>query len=117
MRISRTRVGLALLLVGSPCSAFLAVAQEVHLSPEEQLDAIDAALIATAKLSIDLASYALTDPIVITALNDAERRGVVVRIVLDPRQHQDFVALGDLSDNVRIKHGGPFMHLKAKAPK
>ena len=90
-----------------------ALAQEVHYSPEERLDAIDAALIGTAKNSIDLASYALTDSIVIDALNDAERRGVAIRIVLDPRERHDFVKLGDLSDNVRIKRGGPFMHLKA----
>lgn len=49
-----------------------ALAQEVHFSPEERLDAMDAALIATARSSIDLASYALTDPIVLDALN---RRG------------------------------------------
>ena len=33
------------------------------------------------------------------ALNDAERRGVVIRVVLDPREHHDFVRLGDLADN------------------
>jgi phosphatidylserine/phosphatidylglycerophosphate/cardiolipin synthase-like enzyme len=93
--------------------SFWAMAQEVHYSPEERLDAIDAELIGMAKNSIDLASYALTDPIVIDALNDAEHRGVAVRIVLDPRERHDFVKLGDLSDNVRIKRGGPFMHLKA----
>ena len=66
-----------------------ALAQEIHFSPEERLDAIDAALIATARSSIDLASYALTDPIVLDALNAAERRGVVIRVVLDPREHHD----------------------------
>lgn len=95
--------------------ASFAVAQEVHYSPEERLDAIDAQLIATARSSIDLASYALTDPVVIDALNDAEHRGVAVRIVLDPRERHAFVKLGDLSDNVRIKRGGPYMHLKAYA--
>jgi len=90
-----------------------AIAEEVHFSPEERLDAIDAALIATAKNSIDLASYALTDPVGLDALNDAQRRGVVIRIVLDPRERHDLVKLGDLSDTVRIKRGGPFMHLKA----
>ena len=55
--------------------------------------------IATARSSIDLASYALTDPIVLDALNAAERRGVVIRVVLDPREHHDFVRLGDLADN------------------
>ncbi len=106
--------------IGAAFLAMLAVSssamtQEVHYSPEERLDAIDAALIATAKRSIDLASYALTDPVVLDALNDAERRGVVIRIVLDPPERHDFVKLGDLSDNVRIKRGGPFMHLKAYA--
>lgn len=38
---------------------------EVHYSPEERLDQIDAALIATARTTIDLASYSLTDPIFI----------------------------------------------------
>jgi phosphatidylserine/phosphatidylglycerophosphate/cardiolipin synthase-like enzyme len=85
---------------------------ELHYSPEERLDRIDAALIATAKSAIDLASYSLTDPIVIDALNDAQRRGVRIRIVLDPRERHDFVRLGDLADTVRIKRGGPFMHLK-----
>jgi len=32
-----------------------------------------------------------------------EHRGVVIRIVLDPRERHDFVKLDDLSDNVRIK--------------
>ena len=58
-----------LLLISS-----LALAQEIHYSPEERLDAIDAALIATARSSIDLASYALTDSIVLDALNAAERQ-------------------------------------------
>ena len=84
--------------------ASAAFAQEVHFSPEERLDAIDAALIATAKSSIDLASYALTDPIVIDALNDADHRGVVVRIVPDPRERHDFVKrrpVGQRADQAR----------------
>ncbi len=112
MRTGRL-VGAVLSVLAAVCAVMAALGQEVHYSPEERLDAIDAALIATAKNSIDFASYALTDPIVVDALNDAERRGVVIRIVLDPRERHDFVRLGDLSDNVRIKRGGPFMHLKA----
>ncbi len=94
-------------------AAGAALGQEVHYSPEERLDAIDVQLIGAAKSSVDFASYALTDPIVIDALNAADRRGVVIRIVLDPRERHDFVGLGGLSDNVRLKRGGPFMHLKA----
>ena len=104
---------LGAVLLMTSCAVTATLAQDVHYSPEERLDAIDAALIATAKRSIDFASYALTDPVVLDALNEAERRGVAVRIVLDPRERHDFVKLGDLSDNVRIKRGGPFMHLKA----
>jgi phosphatidylserine/phosphatidylglycerophosphate/cardiolipin synthase-like enzyme len=86
---------------------------EVHAAPEESLDRIDADLIATAKTSIDLASYVLSDRIVIDALDAAAKRGVAIRIVLDPRERYDFVDLGDLSDTVRVKRGGPLMHLKA----
>jgi phosphatidylserine/phosphatidylglycerophosphate/cardiolipin synthase-like enzyme len=88
-------------------SASVAAAQGVHYSPEEKLDAIDAGLIASAARSIDFASYSLTDSAVLDALNAADRRGVAIRIVLDPREHHDFVRLGDLADNVRNKHSGP----------
>jgi phosphatidylserine/phosphatidylglycerophosphate/cardiolipin synthase-like enzyme len=90
-----------------------ATAQEVHFAPEEDLSRIDVALIGQAKNTIDLASYALTDRAVLQALLDADHRGVAIRIVLDPREHQDFAKLDSLSENVRIKRGGPFMHLKA----
>ena len=42
-----------------------AAGQEIHFSPEERLDAIDVQLVGDAKQSIDFASYALTDPIII----------------------------------------------------
>ncbi len=113
-QITRSCLGLALLFLAHG-PAFPAAAQEVHFSPEERLDAIDAALIDGAKRSIDFASYSLTDSAVLDALNAAERRGVVIRIALDPREHHDFIKLGDLADDVRIKRGGPFTHLKAYA--
>ena len=107
-------------LIGAGISALVAVcavtanlAQEVHYSPEEDLARIDATLISDAKTSIDFASYALTDRVIIQALTEADRHGVAIRIVPDPRERHDFVALGDLADNVRIKRGGPYMHLKA----
>jgi phosphatidylserine/phosphatidylglycerophosphate/cardiolipin synthase-like enzyme len=114
-RWNRLSLSLVIMTALIPLFFLSARAQDVHYSPEERLDVIDVDLIATAKLSIDFASYALTDPIVIAALTDAERRGVAIRIVLDPRERHDFIKLGDLSDNVRIKRGGPFMHLKAYA--
>jgi hypothetical protein len=53
------------------CFLSPALAQEIHFSPEERLDAIDAELISGAKRSLDLAPYAPTDPIVLDALNAA----------------------------------------------
>jgi phosphatidylserine/phosphatidylglycerophosphate/cardiolipin synthase-like enzyme len=57
----------------------------------------------------------LSDRIVLDALLDADKREVAIRIVLDPRERHDFGKLGDLSDNVRIKRSGPFMHVKSYA--
>ncbi|MBV8106787.1 MAG: hypothetical protein JO223_19590 [Hyphomicrobiales bacterium] len=87
--------------------------QEIHFSPDEDLVAIDAGLIAQAKRSIDFASYALTEGVILRALNDADRRGVTVRIMLDPREHHDFAQFGDLSDNVRFKRFAPLMPVRA----
>ena len=95
------------------CAVTATLAQELHYSPEELLDAIDAELIAGAKRSVDFASYVITNYAVLDALNAAERRGVVIRIVLDPGEHHDFTKLGDLAHHVRIKRSGPLMHLKA----
>src|SRR5271166_529392 len=114
-RVARLGQGVALLLWLASSFAFCTSAQEIHFSPEERLDAIDAAMIGSAKLSIDFAAYSLNDGAVVDALNAADKRGVVIRIVLDPRERHDFVRLGDLSDNVRIKRSGPLMHLKAYA--
>jgi phosphatidylserine/phosphatidylglycerophosphate/cardiolipin synthase-like enzyme len=102
-------------LLAATCAVTAALAQEIHFSPEERLDAIDVAVIEGAKRSIDFASYSLTDSAVLDALNAAERRGVAIRIVLDPRERHDFLRLGNLADKVRIKRSGPLMHLKAYA--
>jgi phosphatidylserine/phosphatidylglycerophosphate/cardiolipin synthase-like enzyme len=115
LRRQLVRAGQALLLSLTSGFVLYGDAEEIHFSPEERLDAIDATIIEGAKLSIDFAAYSLNDGEVVDALNAAERRGVVVRIVLDPRERHDFVRLGDLSDSVRVKRGGPLMHLKAYA--
>ena len=75
----------------------------------------DVALLRSARLKIDLAAYDLTDWPVIDALIDAKRRGVIVRIVLDPSQPQAFDQLREISDSIRMKRPGPFMHLKSYA--
>jgi phosphatidylserine/phosphatidylglycerophosphate/cardiolipin synthase-like enzyme len=102
-------VSCALLAASSPA---LAGETEVHYSPDEPLDRIDAQLIGEAQNSIDLAAYTLTNWIVIDALKAAEARGVAVRIVVDPREPVDAARLGDLAHETRTKRGGPLMHLK-----
>ena len=89
------------------------IAQEVHFSPEERVDIIDASLIVGAVRSIDFAAYSLTDTVILDALEAADERGVAIRIILDLSQPQDFVRLEDLSNKVQIKRSGRFMRLKA----
>ncbi len=114
MTLRATRIiGAAISFLAVLCALTAVLAEEVHYSPEEDLARIDSKLISEAKTSIDFASYALTDRVIIQALTDADHRGTAIRIVLDPRERHDFLALGDLADNVRIKRGGPYMHLKA----
>jgi phosphatidylserine/phosphatidylglycerophosphate/cardiolipin synthase-like enzyme len=108
-------IGAGLSALAAICAVTAALAQEIHFSPEEDLAKVDAGLISQARTSIDFASYALTDAAILQALNDADRRGVAIRIVLDPRERHDFLRLGNLADNVRIKRAGPLMHLKAYA--
>lgn len=88
---------------------------ELHYAPPENLEQLDVTLIDTARLSIDLAAFVLTDWPVIAALDRALDRGVVVRIVLDPSQRHSYPRLGKLADGIRVKHKGPLMHLKAYA--
>lgn len=88
---------------------------EVHYAPVENLERIDVALIRSARRSIDLAAYTLTDRQVAEALVDARRRGVAVRVVLDPGQSHAVDLLRQITDGVRVKTPGPYMHLKAYA--
>jgi phosphatidylserine/phosphatidylglycerophosphate/cardiolipin synthase-like enzyme len=84
---------------------------EIHYAPEERLDQIDLSLIENAGTSIDMAAYVLSDWAIIDALNDAEARGVKVRVILDPREHSDVSRLAGL--DVRQKRPGAIQHLKA----
>ncbi len=59
---------------------------EIHYAPVENLERVEVDLLRSAHTKIDMAAYSLTDWPVIDALIDAHRRGVVVRIVLDPSQ-------------------------------
>ena len=69
-------------------TALPAPAAEVHFAPRENLEALDIATLASARQSIDMAAYVLTDLPVIGALRAAAMRGVAVRIVRDAGQMQ-----------------------------
>lgn len=58
----------------------------IYYAPQTNLAEIDRALMASAKRSIDFAAYVLSDRSIMTALIDAARRGVRIRIYLDPDQ-------------------------------
>ena len=113
--LARHPLILGLVALFAVTQAAMAAPIEVHYSPVENLEQVDVALLHSARSKIDLAAYDLTDRSVIDALIDARRRGVAVRIVLDPSQPQALDRLREISDCIRMKRPGPFMHLKSYA--
>lgn len=94
----------------------------IAYAPQEDLERLDVALIDGVRSAIDGAAYVLTDRAVARALERAARRGVRVRIALDPEAAQ--VDGGELlpalaaTANVEVREkppGGGLMHLKAYA--
>jgi hypothetical protein len=111
-------VGLAFAVLG--CLPILAPPAsagevEVHYAPSENLERVDVGLLRSAHTKIDMAAYSLTDWPVIDALIDVHRRGVAVRIVLDPSQQHAFDRLREITGSIRMKSPGPYMHLKSYA--
>ena len=97
---------------------------EIHYAPEENLELVDAHVIAGAELSIDMAAYVLSDRRVIEALTAAAERGVVVRIYFDKSQFSQHglrvdqpiePLLAHPNVSARVKGEGVLMHLKAYA--
>jgi phosphatidylserine/phosphatidylglycerophosphate/cardiolipin synthase-like enzyme len=88
---------------------------EIHYAPLENLERVDVDLIRSARAKIDMAAYTLTDWPVIDALIDAHRRGVALRVVLDPNQQHAFDRLREIEGFVRTAPPGPYMHLKSYA--
>jgi hypothetical protein len=86
---------------------------EIHYAPVENLERVDVALLRSARSKIDLTAYALTDWPVIDALIDAHRRGVAIRVVLDPSERHALDRLREISGSIRMKRPGPYMHLKS----
>lgn len=110
------REGIDVTTAALVAAIFLAAAPyEQHYSPRENLESFDVALIGTAAASIDMAAYVLTDKAVIGALEAAARRGVRIRVYLDPQPYEaaTIKAMSALGVSVKIKPPGPLMHLKS----
>ncbi len=86
--------------------------------PGDGIRAAALAAIAAAHHSIDLEMYVLSDRLVIDALVAATKRGVELRVLLDPTQSQNAVTLAQLNAagaNVRfyLQAGDELLHAKA----
>ena len=64
-------VGAALSVLAAVCAVMVALAQELHYSPEERLDAIDAALIAGAKCAAGALAFSLAAPVTAAFAEDS----------------------------------------------
>lgn len=87
---------------------------EVHCAPAEDLESIDVALIDSARRSIDMAAYVLSDGTIKNALDRARARGVKLNLVVEETEiERDFLPK---ADSLSIRHTyGALMHLKAYA--
>jgi phosphatidylserine/phosphatidylglycerophosphate/cardiolipin synthase-like enzyme len=99
-----------------------ALALELHYAPNENLEAIDEALIDDSAETIDIAAYVLSDQTVIAALIAAADRGVLIRLYLDKGEFAEHDGRkGGLIEKLlsypnvfaRLKGRGVLMHLKA----
>ena len=109
----------SLALVAALATPVAAGEFEQHYSPGEDLEAIDTALIAQARSSIDMAAYLVTDWQLQDDLVLAAQRGVAVRLVLDASEFQRigqervFAArLQAAGGVVKVSGGQALMHLK-----
>ena len=99
-------------------------AAEIHYAPQENLEAVDVREIASARLSIDMAAYVLSDRRVIEALTDAAERDVAIRLYFDRSQFSLHglrygapieALLAHPNVSAKVKGEGVLMHLKAYA--
>jgi phosphatidylserine/phosphatidylglycerophosphate/cardiolipin synthase-like enzyme len=85
----------------------------VSYGPSPQTAAADLAALATARRSIDIAAFVLTDRDIVAALSAAARRGVAVRIYLD-RDEVDRAG-GRVADDLAALAAVPNVAIRTKA--
>jgi len=112
-----------LALIVAASSAAPASAAELHYAPLENLERLDVQTLNSARKTIDVAAYVLTDWPVVQALVAAAYRGVTIRVYVDGGQagHDDMDTTGPFGKLVAAPHvtvkqkhpGRPIMHLKS----
>jgi len=117
-------MGAALISLPATAGAAPIARAEIHYAPGEDLELVDARVIAGARLTIDMAAYVLSDQRIIEALTAAAERDVAVRIYLDKSQFSQHGLRVDAPIEALIAHPnvaakvkgeGVLMHLKAYA--
>jgi phosphatidylserine/phosphatidylglycerophosphate/cardiolipin synthase-like enzyme len=84
--------------------------------PDQEKLLID--VIKSAKSTLDIAIYSLTDPDIVAAIKDAKKRGVVVRIITDKTQAagksqtEALKILGSAGVQTKINSHSGLMHIK-----
>lgn len=123
MRLLLAGVVLAVALP-APAGADTRARAEIHYAPDENLELVDARVIAGATLTIDMAAYVLSDVRIIEALTDAAERDVAVRLYFDKSQFSQHglrvdapieALLAHPNVAAKVKGEGVLMHLKAYA--
>jgi phosphatidylserine/phosphatidylglycerophosphate/cardiolipin synthase-like enzyme len=97
-----------------------------YYSPEMNLEAQDAAALGSARETIGLAAFSLTDEAIVKVLADRAQHGVAIRIYLDRGELQaecrgdascariplhELIGLANVQ--IRVKHSKVLMHLKS----
>jgi hypothetical protein len=111
---------------GNLCFAQAAPAVGTYYSPDTNLETLDVAALGTARHSIDLAAFSLTDQAIIAKLADRASHGVAVRIYLDRGELQSecrgdatcarspiHALIGLPGVEIRVKYSKVLMHLKS----
>jgi phosphatidylserine/phosphatidylglycerophosphate/cardiolipin synthase-like enzyme len=85
--------------------------------PGEAIRAATLSAVARARQSIDVAMYVLSDRLVVEALAGAARRGVRLRVLLDPTQAQNTQAMTELQASgaevrLYVQAGDELLHAK-----
>ncbi len=121
--VARMLMASVLALAGPAPVAMADAGVELHWSPSENLEQVDLALIVSARRTIDMAAFVLTDYAVISALRERADAGVHVRLLLGGSELEELLrrnpshplrrAARHPNIEIKVKPPAVLMHLKA----